>query len=504
MTASRAEESGFATLPDRRAARDPNGLAVSDERGTLTNAELRDRVHAAAQQLSALGIGAGDVVAVKLRNRAEFVVLLFAAWRLNAAVTPVNPTFNDLEVSRQLADSDACLLIVDDGAMTTSEVPSLVVQKLAGRPVGKFWSPLPKPSALALIIYTSGTTGTPKGVMLDHVNIDAMADMCRRALQIGPADRCLLILPLFHVNGIVVSVLTPLLAGGSVAIVDRFDPRTFFDVVERERPTFFSAVPTIYTMLMALPPAVVPDTTSVRFAVCGAAPAPAELLIRVETRYGFPLIEGYGLSEGTCASTINPIDGPRRAGTVGRPFPGQRIRIVDQTGADLPTGEDGEVLIAGPNIMRGYLGRPQETARTVIDGWLHTGDIGHLDADGYLNLVGRSKDMIIRGGENIYPREIEDVLGSDPTVFEAAVIGVPDEKWGEVVVAYIAPQQGASIDTVALGALCATKLAGYKRPTLIEVVDSIPKNPVGKPDKNSLRAIYATRLQNGFVTVETS
>ncbi len=327
--------------------------------------------------------------------------------------------------------------------------------------------------------------------MLDHANIDAMADMGRRALEVGPADRCLLILPLFHVNGIVVSTLVPLLAGASVVIADRFRPETFFDVVERERPTFFSAVPTIYAMLVALPDEVRPDTSSLRFGVCGAAPASAELLTRFEARYGFPLVEGYGLSEGTCASTINPVAGLRRAGTVGLPFPGQEIRIVDTDGNEVPPGVDGEVVVRGPNVMRGYLGRPEETAKVIVDGWLHTGDVGRLDADGYLTLVGRSKDMIIRGGENIYPKEIEDVLVGDPSVLEAAVIGVPDEKWGEVVVAYVQPRPGQTVDPTALQELCAHSLTGFKRPTAFFVVEAIPRNAVGKMDKASLRAAHA-------------
>ena len=480
----------LSNLPDRRAVEDPHGPAVSDTRRRLTNTELRDHVHAVAHQLCNNGISPGDVVALKLRNRVEFVIALFAAWRVGAAVTPINPSLTDDEVTRQLTDSAARLLVHDDAAITTTDVPTLGVADLATEPVRPAQPAHEDVSALALLIYTSGTTGTPKGVMLDHANLDAMADMGRRALQIGATDRCLLILPLFHVNGIVVSVVTPLLAGASVVIADRFDPATFFEVIERERPSYFSAVPTIYTMLAALPEDVAPDTSSVRFAICGAAPASATLLARFEERFGFPLIEGYGLSEGTCASTINPPDAPR-AGTVGKPFPGQRIRIIDNAGADVPLGEDGEVLIAGPNVMRGYLGRPQDTARTVIDSWLHTGDIGHLDTDGYLILAGRSKDMIIRGGENIYPREIEDVLVSDPTVLEAAVIGAPDDKWGEVVIAYVAPRKGATIDSEALQALCARALAGYKRPTTIVVVEAIPKNPVGKTDKAPLRAAHA-------------
>ena len=482
----------LASLPDRRADRDPDGPAVSDGRKSLTNAQFLDRIRANAHHLHQLEIGVGDVVALKLVNRVEFVTLLFAAWRIGAAVTPINPSLADTEVARQLGDSGARVLICEGDETKYDDVIAVAVDTLHVEAAQPDSEPHWDTTALALVIYTSGTTGAPKGVMLDHANLDAMAHMGCRALQIEADDRCLLILPLFHVNGIVVSVVTPLLAGGSVVIADRFDPRTFFDVIEHERPTYFSAVPTIYTMLAVLPDDLTPDTSSVRFAICGAAPAATELLTRFETRYGFALIEGYGLSEGTCASTINPIE-DRRAGTVGKAFPGQRIRIIDTTtGVEAPTGVNGEVLIAGPNVMRGYLGRPDDTARTVVDGWLHTGDVGHLDDDGYLTLAGRSKDMIIRGGENIYPREIEDVLTGDPAVLEAAVIGVPDDKWGEIVVAYVQPRPGASIDPSALQALCSRRLAGYKRPTSIVVVETIPKNPVGKIDKAPLRAAHHT------------
>jgi long-chain acyl-CoA synthetase len=455
----------FTSLPDRRADLDPNGPAMSDGTRSFTNAGLLERVRAARCHLDELGVGAGDVVALKLRNRVEFVVLLFACWRLGAAVTPVNPSLTESEVVRQLEASGARLLVVEDGASAPDGVATMAVGHLYAKGPGWDAPPLADASALALLIFTSGTTGVPKGVMLDHANLDAMAQMGRQALGIGPADRSLLILPLFHVNGIVVSVLMPLLAGASVVIAERFDPHTFFDTVEHHRPTFFSAVPTIYTLLAALPDDVHPDMSSVRFGICGAAPASAQLLGRFEARYGFPLIEGYGLSEATCASTINPVAGERRAGTVGIAFPGQQIRIVDEGGTDVATGVAGEVLIAGPNVMRGYLGRADETARVVIDGWLHTGDIGHLDTEGYLTLVGRSKDMIIRGGENIYPKEIEDVLTGDPTVLEAAVIGVPDDKWGEVVAAYVQAREGHAINPEALHALCARELAGYKLPT---------------------------------------
>lgn len=260
-------------------------------------------------------------------------------------------------------------------------------------------------------------------------------------------------------------------------------------------------------MLAALPDDVRPDTSSLRLGVCDAAPASAELLTRFEARYGFPLAEGYGMSEATCGSTINPVSGPRRAGTVGLPFPGQEIRIADADGNEVPTGTDGEVLVKGANVMRGYLGRPEETAKAVVDGWLRTGDVGHLDAEGYLTLVGRSKDMIIRGGENTYPKEIQDVLVDDPSVLEAAVIGVPDQKWGEVVVAYVQPRPGATVDTQALKALCARSLTGYKRPSAFFVVDAIAKNAVERstrshcgPPTRRLPELYRHTL-DGFLAL---
>ncbi|GAB3862064.1 long-chain fatty acid--CoA ligase [Nocardioides maradonensis] len=487
----------FATLPDRRAAAEPGAAAVADSNQALTNADLLAQVRSVAAQLGQLGVGMDDVVALRLTNRVEFVVLLFAAWRIGATITPVNPALTSSEVSRQLADSGARLLVIEDDSDPVEGIACLSVSELRydlatpddAAVVDDTERVVDDTERLALLIYTSGTTGVPKGVMLDHANLDAMTEMGREGLKLGPTDRCLLILPLFHVNGIVVSILSPLLVGASVVISERFNPATFFKTVENVRPTFFSAVPTIYSMLAALPDEIRPDTSSVRFAVCGAAPAPAELLTKFEVRYGFPLVEAYGLSEATCGSAINPVDGIRKAGTVGLPFPGQELRIVSLDGNPLPQGEVGEVVVSGPNVMRGYLGRPEETAAVLTEGWLRTGDIGFLDEDGYLTIAGRSKDMIIRGGENIYPKEIEDVLALHPDVVAAAVIGVPDEKWGEVVVAFIQPRPDASVDVESLKALCREHLSGYKRPTAVHVMEALPTNAVGKLDKNSLRSV---------------
>src|SRR6476661_614722 len=356
----------LSVLPDERATRDPLGSAVADDNSDLNNAEFLDAVKRAAGTLRSRGVSAGDVVAIKLPSTVEFVVSLFAAWRLGAAVTPVNPALSPQEVRYQLADAGAKVLIADelhqcepaqaDGSRGTD-------------------------ASLALLIYTSGTTGRPKGVMLDHANLNAMASSVIEGFKLTRDDHSLLILPLFHVNGIVVGTLSPLLAGGRATVAGRFRPESFFDRIEQSRPTYFSAVPTIYTMLCGLPANVKPDTSSVRFAICGAAPASVELLEAFESRYGIPIIEGYGLSEGSCASTVNPLDGERKPGTVGLPVPGQTIRIVDTAGRRVPDGQPGEVVIKGPNVMRGYLNRPEETAKTVVDGWLHTGDVGRLDED---------------------------------------------------------------------------------------------------------------------------
>ena len=287
--------------------------------------------------------------------------------------------------------------------------------------------------------------------MLDHANVAAMCDMAQAGLGITAADHSLLVLPLFHVNGIIVGTLSPLLAGGQVTVPGRFSPKTFFGIVERVRPTYFSAVPAIYAMLTSLPQAATADTSSLRLVVCGAAPMPPELIARVEDTLGVALIEGYGLSEGACASTLNPYDGVRKPGTVGLPLPGQEVRVVDRDGRPVPQGERGEVVIRGANVMRGYLNRPEETAKTLVDGWLHTGDVGVFDADGYLRIVDRIKDMIIRGGENIYPKEIEAALYTHEGVLEAAVVGRPDEVLGEVVVAHVAlrPESAATAERAA-------------------------------------------------------
>jgi long-chain acyl-CoA synthetase len=478
----------LAALPEARAAAAPDAPAIGDDAVQLDNAAFAGRVARAAARLARLGVGPGDVVAIALPNRLELVIALFAAWRLGAAATPVNPALTRDEMQYQVDDAGA-KVVIGEGL----ELDALVVDVAA---LAAELSPAPPvadvpPDALALLIYTSGTTGRPKGVMLDHANVAAMCEMTQAGLGITAGDHSLLVLPLFHVNGIIVGTLSPLLAGGQVTVPARFSPKTFFGIIERVRPTYFSAVPAMYAMLTSQPQAATADTSSLRLVVCGAAPMPPELIARVEDTLGVALVEGYGLSEGACASTLNPYDGVRKPGTVGLPLPGQEVRVVDRDGRPVPQGVRGEVVIRGANVMRGYLNQPDETARTLVDGWLHTGDVGVFDADGYLRIVDRIKDMIIRGGENIYPKEIEAALYTHEGVLEAAVVGRPDAVLGEVVVAHVALRQEAAATAEQLHALCAERLAKYKRPVAIELHEALPKNAIGKIDKPALRALAA-------------
>ncbi|WP_375000709.1 class I adenylate-forming enzyme family protein [Aeromicrobium sp. CTD01-1L150] len=461
--------------------------ALRDERTELTFAELDLRVAAVSTQFAAEGIGAGDVVAVMLPNRVELVISMFAAWRLGAAVTPVNPAFTAVEADHQITDAGAGLLVTG-GEEPRPGIPTIPVADLATEPVGAVGDPAPvAPADLALLVYTSGSTGRPKGVMITHANTEAMTATIGQAVELDSIDHCLLVLPLFHVNAIMVSLLATLRVGGQLSILGSFSASTFLDAVERLRPTFFSAVPTIYALLVTKVEERDPDLSSLRFAVCGAAPATQELLAACEKALGVPILEGYGLTEATCASALNPLHGPRKAGTVGPALPGQRLRIVDAELRDVSTGHSGEVLISGATVMAGYLGQPETTAQTIVDGWLRTGDVGRLDPDGYLTLVDRIKDMIIRGGENLYPKEIENAIGSLPDVLEVAVVGQPDPVLGEVPVAFVVPYPEANLTAEEVKEHCASHVTRVKVPAEVTILAEMPKNPVGKIDKPTLR-----------------
>ena len=340
-----------ATIPDHRQHQHPGGSCLEDLDRRWTSAQFAAEVRRVAAGLAEHGIRAGDVVGAMLPNRLELVTLLFATWRLGAALTPVNPALTAEEACYQLDDCAARLVVADDdnlAKVTPARAAVLTLDNyraLTGTPPDL----RAEDSDVALIVYTSGTTGRPKGVVLDHANVTAMASMLVSWFRLSPADRCLLILPLFHVNGLMASVVSPLAAGGATIVAPRFQPGQFWSWVEQFRPTYFSAVPTIYLLLNAQPITARPDISSLRFAVCGAAPMPREAIGAFEDRYHVSVVEGYGLSEGTVASTINPIDGPRKAGTAGVALPGQRVAIIDDHDRPLPPHQIGEIIRAAPS-----------------------------------------------------------------------------------------------------------------------------------------------------------
>ncbi|MGW5521863.1 class I adenylate-forming enzyme family protein [Gordonia sp. NPDC003950] len=478
---------------------------VRDDAVELSYRGFAEAVDAAAGALHRRGIRAGDVVATLLPNRVELLVVLQAAWRLGAIGTPVNPAFTATEAEYQLTDAVARIVVVDDTtAATRPEVAGCAVIDVNDlsstddlSATGSLPADLGGPAddaadVDALLIYTSGSTGRPKGVRLTHANLRHMATAMVTLLDLRSDDHALLILPLFHVNAICVSFLAPMLAGGQLSITGKFSVSRFFDDVARLRPTYFSAVPTIYALLASHNDVAEKSLGSLRFAICGAAPISKELLGRVENLFGIPILEGYGLTEGTCASACNPRHGVRKLGTVGPAVPGQQIAIVDPDGTDLRPGEVGEVVITGPNVMRGYLNRPEATEATIVGGRLHTGDVGSLDADGYLTLVDRIKDMIIRGGENLYPKEIENALATHGDVLECAVVGAPDEVYGEVPIAFVVAYPDREISADDLAHHLESRLTAVKRPAVIHVVEALPRNPVGKVDKPGLRARLST------------
>src|SRR6202051_4644327 len=383
-----------ARIPDDRALRDPSGACIADERQELDNAGFAERVTALAAVFAAAGLRPGGVLAIMLPNRVELITSMFAAWRLGAAVTPVNPALTAREARYQIDDAGATLVVAD-------EVAAAMLRDGPYRIIGltEVTAPPPPspptrrpalvtaPGALALLIYTSGTTGRPKGVMLDHANVSATAEIIVGWVEMPGDTPSLLVLPLFNVNGIMVSVVSPLLAGGSTFIAERFHAASFWATVEQVRPTFFSALPTIYALLVSRPGAR-PDTRSLRFVICGAAPMPRQLIGEFEERLGVPGVEGYGLSECPVVCTLNPLHGIRKAGSVGLPMPGIDVGVVNDADRLLPAGQAGEVVVRGPNVMRGYLRRPQESAQVLRGGWLPTGDVGRFENDGFLHLGG--------------------------------------------------------------------------------------------------------------------
>ena len=401
----------------------------------------------AAERLRQARIKPGDRVALLLPNGPDFIVQYFGIMAAGAVAVPVNTVLKEPEIAYILKDSGAAA-VVGTGGLTRLDNGG------AGPAAGE----------AAAIIYTSGTTGFPKGAVLTHRNYLFDVENTVAAIGMNAGDRFLCFLPLFHVNGQVVTVLSPLWAGGSMVLMEKFAPKEFFELISRHRCTAFSGVPSVYSVLLNLPDSARYDLSSLKFCICGAAPMPVEVFHAFEAKFKAHILEGFGLSEGTCVSTVNPPPpGKRKIGSIGLPLPGQELAIVDAEDRPLGPGEIGEIVVRGGNVMSGYWNNPAATQEALRGGWLHTGDLGTRDEEGYYTIKGRKKEMIIRGGENIYPKEIEEALYSHPKIAEAAVVGLPDRRWGEEVAAFIVLKEGARRAQGAPGAPQGL-LADYKHP----------------------------------------
>jgi long-chain acyl-CoA synthetase len=493
------------------ARRRPGGFALVCGDDRLTYHAYVACVAGFALELRARGIGSGSRVALLMGNSADIAIATFGVQAAGAQVVPLNPAYTPSELGPMMIDADPALVVCDasivptlDAVASASQTPPLprvVVGDGHGERRLVAWKDdldladqlhLPEPGHLSTLQYTGGTTGRAKGVDLVHAAVAVNVSQ-REALVTTMADdeRVLVVTPLFHVYAVAMGLYLAAWARGTLVVLPRYRPEAVLDVVAREHVTLLAASPTVLTGVMACDAFSRTDLSSLRLVTSGASALPEATLVRWERATGCPIVEGYGQSEAGPVLAYNPRHGVRKVGTVGLPLPRTEIQIVDlATGrVPQPAGSEGEIRVRGPQLMRGYRGRLQETADALRDGWLHTGDIGAFDADGYLRICGRKKEMIIVAGYNVYPREVEEVLCAHPQIREAAVVGVPDAYRGEALLAYVTAAPDASLDDDALLAWLAERLVRYKLPKAIVVLEALPKTGVGKIDKAALRSL---------------
>jgi acyl-CoA synthetase (AMP-forming)/AMP-acid ligase II len=477
----------------------PGGrLAVVDPAaadGAVTYDSLRQRVADFAGALATVGIGVGDRVAIAVPNGLPALVATLAA-SAAATAAPLNPAYRYEEFCFYLQDTRAGLLVLpEDGgedarrAAADCGVPVTSVEALAASSSGPKPAPEPTPEDVALVLHTSGSTGRPKRVPLRHANLAVSVAHVVDTYQLTQQDVSLCVMPLFHVHGLVASALATIASGGTVVIPSAFSPFSFWSLVRAHGVNWYSAVPTIHQLLLVRLGRERPQgTEGLRFIRSCSAALPPEVMAQIESRLDVPLLEAYGMTEAAHQMASNPLPpGTRKPGTVG-PGTGVQIAILGGDGKELPTGQPGEVVIAGPNVIDGYEGNPEANVDSFIGGWFRTGDQGVIDDDGYLRLTGRIKELINRGGEKIAPREIDDVLLSHPAVAEAVAFGVAHPVWGEEVAAAVVLRQPVSESE--LVGWCRDRLAAFKCPARLHIVDAIPKTATGKVQRLSVAARF--------------
>ena len=444
-----------------------------------------------------LALKPGERVGVWLRNCPEFVSGLFGTWLAQGVVVPINNFLKPHEVDYILQDAGIRVLLseaalseaFDELRAKCPELQIATIEELhrlarADESAG----PVPQTEAdLAVIVYTSGTTGHPKGAMLTHGNLLHNVESCRQVLQAVSFDRFVVVLPMFHSFMLTVGILLPMLVGGSLVLIKTLQsPKTILQEALAREATILPAIPQFFRALANAP---VPERMSLRLCISGAAPLPQEVLKEFNQRFPIPLLEGYGLSEASPVVSMNPIQGPWKAGSIGVAVPGVEMSVQDDSGRHLPTGEVGEICVRGGNVMRGYWNQPEETAKVLRAGWLLTGDVGYRDQEGYYYITDRKKDMLLVNGINVYPREIEEVLYQFPGVKEAAVVGVPDPRKGEQPLAFVAGKEDTQLEERALINFLKGRLADYKVPRRVVFLPHLPRNATGKILKTSLRGM---------------
>lgn len=507
----------LAIILEESARRSPAKTAVILDSIRLNYAELNGAANKIANGLTRLGVRPGDKVAMMIPNTPHFPMCYFGILKAGATVVPLNVLFKRDEVRYHLEDSDSVALIVWEGFLDEAApgfrmvdaCRHLIVAQAPGStatlpdgaiPLGSLLAEHPPvfdtvqtmPDDTAVILYTSGTTGRPKGAELTHANMFLNATICTdKLLNVTSETVGLAVLPLFHSFGQTCVMNSLIYAGGTITMLPRFEPQKALEVMARDRVTYFAGVPTMYFYLLNFPGADQYDLSALKFCVSGGAAMPVEVMHAFNRKYNVTILEGYGLSETSPVASFNHLDREPKPGSIGVPIWGIEMRVVDDQGREVPNGELGEIVIRGHNVMKGYYKRPEATAEAIRNGWFHSGDIAYRDDDGFFFIKDRVKDMIIRGGFNVYPREIEEVLYGHPAIAEAAVIGVPDQALGEEVKAVVALKPGHTATETEIIEYCKERLAAYKYPRIVEIRDTLPKTATGKILKRELRQVDA-------------
>jgi fatty-acyl-CoA synthase len=495
---------GLGSWPARRARKTPHRTALIHGDSSVDYAELYSRTTRLAHALRALGLRRGDRIAYLGPNHPAYLETLFAAGVLGAVFVPLNPRLAGPEIAYQLGDSGAKALVYapslaglvaglpgSTDVRTFVEVGDRYEELIAGADDEAIDQPVTADDT-CIIMYTSGTTGRPKGAMLTHGNLTWNAVNVLVDHDLIADERALVSAPLFHTAGLNMLTLPVLLKGGTCVLVESFDPAATFDLIERHRITFMFGVPTMFDQVARHLRWADADLSSLRILTCGGSPVPTPLIAAYQER-GLTFLQGYGMTEAAPGTLfLDAEHAVGKAGSAGVPHFFSDVRVVRPDFTPVDVGETGEVVVRGPHVMPGYWGLPDETAAVFADGWFRSGDAARVDEDGYVFIVDRIKDMIISGGENIYPAEIEDLLLAHPDIVECAVIGVADDKWGEVPRAVVVAREGVDLDPDAVLASLAGRLAKYKIPKSVVIADELPRTASGKLLKSRVRTRYGT------------